>query len=361
MFGFQRALQKRIEKGNFRRLSLHADLADFYSNDYLSLANHPDLSLSVSVSGSSGSRLLSGNSPEAMQCESILASHFQAESALVFNSGYDANLGFFSSVPQRGDTILYDELIHASARDGIRLSLAHSFSFRHSDLDQLEARLKSAKGTVFVAVESLYSMDGDLAPLLEIQVLCNKYGSLLVVDEAHSGGVFGDFGKGICHQLGIENQVFARLITFGKAFGSHGAAVLGSDDLIQFLINFSRSFIYTTALPPAHYSHVISAIQFEGIPNLQAKLLQNIRFFRSHFENKLVISDTCSPIQIFKFPGNDACRTAAERLQSFGFHVKPILSPTVSEGNERLRICIHAHNTQEEIDRLAIELVNIHK
>lgn len=361
MFGFQRALQKRIEKGNLRSLSLHADLADFYSNDYLSLANHPDLSAPVSLSGSSGSRLLSGNSPEAMQCESVLAAHFQAESALVFNSGYDANLGFFSSVPQRGDTILYDELIHASARDGIRLSLAHSFSFLHSDLDQLESRLKNAKGTVFVAVESLYSMDGDLAPLVEIQILCNKYGALLVVDEAHSGGVFGDFGKGICHQLGIENQVFARLITFGKAFGSHGAAVLGSDDLIQFLINFSRSFIYTTALPPAHYSHLISAIQFEGIPNLQAKLLQNIASFRSHFENKLVVSDACSPIQIFKFPGNEACRTIAEFLQVSGFQVKPILSPTVSEGNERLRICIHAHNAQEEIDRLAIELVKIHK
>jgi len=320
---------------------------DFWSNDYLGLAKIPH---AIELTGSTGSRLISGNSKAIEAIERQVATHFGSETALIFNSGYDANLGLFSSLPQKGDTIIYDEFIHASVRDGIRLSFANAFSFKHNDIPDLKKKLQKAQGTVFVAVESLYSMDGDLAPLLEISQLCKETNALLIVDEAHSGGVFGKEGSGLCRELGIADSVFIRLFTFGKAYGAHGAAVCCSDEVREFLINFARSFIYTTALPEAMYGHILHQIEQSKPESLREQLQANIAQFSSKVQS--VLSSIHSPIQIIEFDDLETCKAKAQQLQEAGFAVKAILPPTVPSGSQRLRICIHAFNTLEEIDQL---------
>lgn len=320
---------------------------DFWSNDYLGLAKIPH---AIELTGSTGSRLISGNSKAIEAIERQVAAHFGSETALIFNSGYDANLGLFSSLPQKGDTIIYDEFIHASVRDGIRLSFANAFSFKHNDIPDLKKKLQKAQGTVFVAVESLYSMDGDLAPLLEISQLCKETNALLIVDEAHSGGVFGEEGSGLCRELGIADLVFIRLFTFGKAYGAHGAAVCCSDEVREFLINFARSFIYTTALPEAMYRHILHQIEQSKPESLREQLQANIAQFSSKVQS--VLSSAHSPIQIIEFDDLETCKSKAQQLQEAGFAVKAILPPTVPAGSQRLRICIHAFNTLEEIDEL---------
>src|SRR3989338_8322676 len=184
----QGRLEERKEQGTLRTLSSYSYAADFFSNDYLGLAKQ---STFVDIAGSTGSRLISGTSDAMLEAEATLAQFFGVEAAVMFNSGYDANLGFFSAVPHRNDTVLYDELIHASVRDGLRLGLAKNFPFAHNDVHSLEDRLRKAVGTEYVVIESIYSMDGDLAPLHAISSLCEAYGAYLIVDEAHAGGVFG--------------------------------------------------------------------------------------------------------------------------------------------------------------------------
>jgi 8-amino-7-oxononanoate synthase len=264
-------LEKRRSAGLLRSLKTPENLIDFCSNDYLGLARSVTLRQTIEQSvavhsnrlnGSTGSRLLAGNSALAEELETELAAFHDTEAALIFNSGYDANVGLLASLPQRGDTLLTDDLIHASMIDGARLSVANRFKFRHNDLDDLENRLKRATGTVYVAIESVYSMDGDLAPLTEIVELCEHYEAALIVDEAHATGVFGPQGGGLVQSLGLQKRVFARVHTFGKALGVHGAAVVGSASLRDFLINFARSFVYSTALPPHSLLAIHSVYRF---------------------------------------------------------------------------------------------------
>ena len=320
---------------------------DFWSNDYLGLAKIPH---AIEITGSTGSRLISGNSNLVENVETQVAAHFQSEAALIFNSGYDANVGLFSSIPQKGDTIIYDELVHASVRDGIRLSFASSFSFRHNDVADLRKKLQKAQGSIFVAVESLYSMDGDIAPLVEINKLCKEFDALLIVDEAHSGGVFGKEGRGLCCEMGISDSVFIRLFTFGKAYGAHGAAVCCSDEVRQYLVNFARSFIYTTALPEGMYVHLLHQMEQSKAEVLREQLHANIAHFSKAIQSTL--SSGNSPIQVIECPDLESCKSKAQLLQESGFAVKAILPPTVPAGSQRLRVCIHAFNTQEEINRL---------
>jgi 8-amino-7-oxononanoate synthase len=349
---YQKLLQDRIEKGSERSLlSFDESFIDFWSNDYLGLGRKSN---TIDLKSGSGSRLISGNSRIIESVEDFLAKHFESEAALIFNSGYDANLGFFSSVPQKGDTILYDELIHASVRDGIRLSFANTYSFQHNSLNDLKKKLEKSNGTVFVAIESIYSMDGDLAPLKEIYDLCTQFGALLIVDEAHAGGVFGSEGKGLCHELGIEP--FARLFTFGKGFGAHGAAILSNEEIKRFLINFARSFIYTTALPEAFYQHIQAQVIAARDNNLRLELQKNIVLFRSEFPD--LKSAINSPIQVIEIPDVEKCKDLAQKLQENGFAVKAILPPTVPEGGQRLRICIHQFNSESEIKKMKFLILN---
>lgn len=338
---------------------------DFCSNDYLGLSRSAGLRQAIETAvaaapdlpnGATGSRLLAGNSTLAESVEEELARFYQTEAALMFNSGYDANIGLLASLPQRGDTLLTDELIHASMIDGARLSYADRHRFRHNDLNDLEDKLKQATGQAFVAVESVYSMDGDVAPLRDMVDLCDQYGAALLVDEAHATGVFGPNGSGLVCELGLQDRVFARLHTFGKALGVHGGAVVGSALLRDYLTNFARSFVYTTALPPhsllaarcAHNhlrTHLDESIQLHSL----------VRYFREQAANRVAgldWTDSTSPIQCLIVPGNDNARSVAMSTQQAGFDVRAILSPTVPTGRERLRICLHSFNTTGEIDEL---------
>lgn len=350
-------LKLRKSEGTLRSLSCFEGFIDFYSNDYLGLSKASVEDRSSNHSGATGSRLISGNSQEAETCERTLAEFFNSEAALVYNSGYDANVGLFSAILQRGDTILYDEAIHASVRDGIRLSFASAYSFEHNSLNDLRLKLERAKGTIYIAVESLYSMNGDLAPLKEIAEIAAEYNAYLIVDEAHSGGVFGTSGRGLVEELKLEKNVFARLITFGKAYGCHGAVVLGSQNLKEFLINFSRSFIYTTALPPDDYEIIKRKVTDTSIVMRQRELQENIALFNSNTPLVNRKSDSRSPIQMIRIGSIEKTRSIAEQLQKAKIAIKPIYNPTVKKGEESIRICIHANNSSAEIEFLS-DLIN---
>ena len=364
-------LETRRQSGLLRQLRTADNLIDFCSNDYLGFARSPELRMAIRhadaaqptlPTGATGSRLLAGQTPLADEVEQELAVFYQTEAALVFNSGYDANLGLLACLPQTGDILLTDELIHASMIDGARLSYAIRRRFRHNDLADLESQFCSlselqSAGQVFVAVESVYSMDGDVAPLRELAHLCDYYGAGLIVDEAHATGVYGPNGEGLVVALGLQERILARIHTFGKSLGVHGAAVVGPTVLRDYLINFARPFIYSTALPP----HSLLAVRcahkhLQTHPDARRQLHNRLAYFRkcvsvvlpnSHWTN------SPSPIQCLIVPGNDTARHVATMVQQAGFDVRAILSPTVPTGQERLRICVHACNTTDEIDRLA--------
>jgi 8-amino-7-oxononanoate synthase len=352
-----RKLQQRKDDQSFRELRHGKGGVDFCSNDYLGIVRNGLLHTGPQeVHGSTGSRLISGNYLSIEKAEKDVAAFHDAEAGLIYNSGYDTNLGLLGSVPQRGDTVLYDYLSHASIRDGIRLSLARSFSFQHNDLDDLSKKLRSATGNTFVVTESVFSMDGDTAPLMEMADLCEKNNAFLIADEAHATGVTGINGEGLVQSLGLQKRCFARVHTFGKAAGCHGAIVLGSDILRNYLINFSRPFIYTTALP-ANAVEAISAAYalFPQMQKERAHLITLIKKFREK-ASALELSASESPIQAVIIPGNEEVKRVAAGLQDTGFDVRAILYPTVPRGKERLRVVLHAFNTIEEVDKLVIRI-----
>lgn len=345
-------LAARSESGSLRQLKLLPGLVDFCSNDYLGLARQPVHSDPL-PSGSGGSRLLSGNSARAENLEAALARFHEAEAALIFNSGYDANLGLLSCVPQRGDTILYDYLSHASLRDGIRLSFADSHAFAHNDLDELETRLKKGRGRQFVVTESVFSMDGDQAPLKEMAAICQRYAANLIVDEAHATGIIGPRGVGLVQALELQSACFARIHTFGKALGCHGAAVLGSQLLKDYLINFSRPFIYTTALPEASLFAIENAYSLFPEMEQERMRLQELTAAFARLEIPYLHQASATPIQAVQVPGNQAVSRVARYLQQAGLDVRPIVYPTVPAGTERLRIVLHSYNTHAQLMQLA--------
>lgn len=360
-------LEQRKLVNSLRQLKTESGLIDFASNDYLGLASNQELAAIIrqkifegisEKSGATGSRLISGNHHQYEIVEHFFRQLFDAEGVLVFNSGYQANQAVVASIPQKGDTILYDQLAHVCLKEGAWLSKAQSFSFRHNDLDDLERRLKQASGQVFVVTETLFSMDGDLSPLLETITLCEQYGAFLIVDEAHSTGAYGKEGAGLLIEKGLHQRVFARIYTFGKAMGVHGACVAGSQQLVQYLVNFARPFIYTTGLPPHSLIAIHEAFKYLQLnPELQHNLINNIRFFKTKIGSSTNLLSSNSAIQPFMVFGNENCRQLAVEIQSAGLDVKPILAPTVPEGSERLRISIHANHTEQEINRLS-EILN---
>jgi 8-amino-7-oxononanoate synthase len=369
-------LEQRAQAGNLRRLSLPQAPADFFSNDYLGLARNPELAELVQAAyaqvaetnrlGATGSRLLSGNSRYAQELEQYLAHKFEAEAALVFNSGYVANLALLAALAQKGDVILYDELVHASLREGYRLSLAEHRPFKHNDPTDLAVKLQAARpgpsGEVLVVTEAVYSMDGDNGTLAETLAVCERYGASAVVDEAHSTGVFGPGGSGLACQLGLAPRFLARVYTFGKAMGAHGACIVGSRTLIDYLVNFARPFVFSTA-PPLH-SLVTLRGAFDYLarhPHLQTDLQAVVSRLVSQLQalplppevHKMLNN---SPIQALVVPGNHRCKALAAHLVAQGYEVRAILAPTVPAGAERLRVCLHAYNTPAEVDGLVAAL-----
>jgi 8-amino-7-oxononanoate synthase len=356
-------LNERRDTNSFRTLINNEGKIDFCSNDYLGIVKNKLLEKIIQQdmpSGSTGSRLLSGNYAFINETENFIADFHQAGTALIFNSGYDANVGLLACVPQKEDVIIYDKLSHASIRDGIRLSFAASFSFLHNDMDDLEKKLIAAQSAqhIFVVTESVFSMDGDTAPLLEISALCEKYNAALIVDEAHATGIIGAKGEGLVQQLDLQNHCFARVHTFGKACGCHGAVILGSKKLREYLINFSRPFIYSTSLPPLAVAAIKAAYTiFPALNEERIHLNHLIEIFKiKALKYDVLKSDT--PIQVVIVPGNEQVKKVAGSLQKNNFDVRAILYPTVPKDQERLRIVFHSFNTKEEVKKL-IELLQL--
>eukprot|EP00438_Fugacium_kawagutii_P036648 Skav209274 [mRNA] locus=scaffold1552:289460:291586:+ [translate_table: standard] len=369
----QKIVERRRDRGLLRKLTVNQGI-DFCSNDYLGFARSKDLTAQIEaevarlseagshVIGSTGSRLLSGNSAYSEALEDEIAAFHGAEAALIFNSGFDLNVGLFSSVPQPGDVVFYDELIHQSVREGLKLSRGSSQQFRHNDVEALreaiakcQAESQESRPNIIVAVESVYSMDGHLAPLKEFCDVVKACGASLIVDEAHGTGVYGTEGRGLVSELGLEDQVFCRIHTFGKALGVHGAAMVGPRVLREYLINYAWSLVYSTSLPLHSLVAIRCAYAFlrKEARKRQEILEQLIRSFQSRLARLPVemVLDSPSPIQGIIVPGNVECVQVANILRQ-RFDVLPIRSPTVPAGKERLRIILHAHNTEEEVNAL---------
>lgn len=365
-------LEQRQQNSALRKLPIENNLIDFSSNDYLGFAHSEAIfnkthqllvERNIKINGATGSRLISGNHNLYTETEQYIAHFHDNESALIFNSGYDANVGFFSSVPQRNDIILYDELCHASIRDGIIMSNAKSYKFNHNDFEDLERIIQNLKSNanyenaiIYIVTESVFSMDGDCPNLEGLIVVSEKYGCYLILDEAHSLGIFGDNGEGLLQSLQLHQKVFARIVTFGKGLGCHGAAILGSQQLKEYLVNFARSFIYTTGLSPHSVATILVGYQnFKSEKNAIYKLRQNIVHFNQEKQLlglKPLFVRSKSAIQCAIIPGNKKVKNMAAEIQKNGFDVKAILSPTVPAGQERLRLCLHSYNSFEEISRV---------
>lgn len=354
-------LLKRTKVGNLRALKITQPTIDFSSNDYLGLARAPELARSVFQEwemhlsllnglGSTGSRLLTGNSLYAQELEEKIAKFHGFEAGLLFNCGYMANVGLLTAITSQESVIFFDAAVHASTHDGIRLSRASAFPFRHNDLEHLENRLKScpSQGDRFICIESIYSTDGSMAALIEISQLASQYEAHLIVDEAHVVGACGPKGRGLVAEHNLTAHVFAQVTTFGKALGTYGAIVLGNQALKQALINFATSYIYTTALP----FQTLAAIKcsYDLFPEMDRErdhLQKLIKIFRKSYP-----SSSMSHIQSVPIQGNEAVKHAAQAIVKQGFDVRPLMSPTVQRGHEMLRVCLHAFNTDDELAQL---------
>ena len=358
------ALREREKAGLLRRMPAAPQGVDFCSNDYLGLARDERLRRRIAEisgrrgppHGATGSRLISGNHPELEALESRLAEFYRAEAALLFSSGFAANLGLLASLGGVVDTLFCDRLLHASAIDGCRLSGAARIIFAHNDMGELKAgldRLKPGEAAA-VVVESLYSMEGDFAPLEEIVALADACGAGVVVDEAHANGLMGPAGRGAAVAAGLEYRVLARVVTFGKALGLSGGAVLCSAALRDYLVNFARPFVFSTGPSPLWAQWVRAA--YDLLPDLddrRERLRANVMHFRKRAaESPWNWLPAESWIQCLMVPGAAEVRRVGEALQEQGLAALPIRAPTVPEGQERIRVCLHAHNTPEEIDRL---------
>ncbi len=383
MAGLPKKLLQKIEErkrnNTLRKLPLNTTGIDFSSNDYLGFSKNEVLGQSalqilaskgIANNGATGSRLLTGNNILYLEVEQLLSTYHNAESALIFNSGYDANLGFFSSVPQRNDIVFYDELVHASIRDGIKLGNANAYKYKHNNLEDLQAciakqslRLAGSDVQGYLVTEAVFSMDGDTPDLKQIIEISEQFNIRLILDEAHAVGVFGDGGKGKLADLELEHQVFARMITFGKALGVHGAAILSDEATKTYLVNFARSLIYTTALPPHSLASIFAAYELLGSGwgnEQQQQLKENITYFNTlldDFELNTHFIKSDSAIQCCILGSNTLAKQIAESLNFQGMDVRPILYPTVPKGEERLRFCLHSFNSRQQIS----EVLNVLK
>lgn len=352
---------------------------DFSSNDFLSLGKYQPFKDSVSSKveefcsltdssvGSGGSRLLDGNSRFYENLENEIAQFHRAQSGLIFNSGFDANSGFFSCLPQPSDIVIYDELIHASVHEGMRQCRAKKrVMFKHNDVGDFERVLgecKNSAGNIFVAVEAVYSMDGDTAPLRALYHVSQRLNReiLLVVDEAHATGVLGRHGRGLVCALDMQDHVFARIHTFGKALSANGAIVLCHPVVRSYLVNYARSFIFTTAL--GHINLLIIQATYEllndekQVSKLQKSLWENLKRFSDGLKDSPVhIYPPVPRSAIFSVFCNNP-RSLAAHCQQSGLVVRPIVHPTVPKGTERVRVCIHSGNTAEEVDLLVAKIL----
>ena len=355
-------------KSQLRRLA-QMEGVNLSSNDYLGLSSDPRLSAAISAAlesgsavASTGSRLLSGNSAEWEELESRFARFVGTEAALFFSSGYAANLGLLAAILRPEDTVFSDQSNHASIIDGIRLSHARRVIFPHLDLNFLEDSLRQNRlfaGRIFIVVESLFSMEGDRAPVADLVSLAARYGAELMVDEAHATGVLGPAGRGLVAAANGNSQVLATVYTCGKALASAGAFVCGSETLKQYLVNRARTFIFSTALPPYLAAQIGKAVEIVSEADAERRRLASLSaFLRARLQEAGFDSGTSnSQIVPVLLGGNDTAVRYAEALQRQGFAVRPIRPPTVPEGQSRLRLSVTTKLDEEALDRLVKALV----
>ncbi|KAI0063239.1 PLP-dependent transferase [Artomyces pyxidatus] len=392
-FALERAMAFRLKKGMpSTDLSepIPSSAPDLFSNDYLSMASNPQLRRdfleklmdSPSLFGSRGSRLLAGNTPEHMALENRLQQYFQTPAALLFNSGYDANVAFFGSVPQEGDAIIFDELVHASCRDGMAASRARKalHPFAHNSVASFERTLKQVlaecpqitarKATLFVSVESLYSMDGDFCPLPEMLRLLDQYVPRgcyhVAVDEAHSTGIFGPGGRGFVAELGLQNRVHTVIHTFGKARGLTGAVIATSAVVRRYLIQYARPLIFSTSLP--HINLIALEASFDIVEGpLGDQLRERLHDLSAYFRKLLVELTETVPKSLISLPGSHITPdplisttpifpiltsqpiALATFFQKHGYSAQPIPYPAVPRGQERIRVVVHSGNSEQQL------------
>ena len=363
----ERALEALTKRGRLRALQKRSG-QDFASNDYLGLAGSEDLADAVRAAldrgvpvGAGGSRLLRGNHEEHEALEAEAAAYFGAESALFFGGGFLANTALLSTLPQRGDLIVHDELIHASAHEGMRSSKAETVKARHNDPQAFEDaisawRATGGSGQPWIAVESLYSMDGDRAPLDQLSEVARRYDAMLLIDEAHATGVFGPSGRGLGAALEGQSNVVS-LHTCGKALGVMGALVLAPKPIKDYLINRSRAFIYATAPSPLIAATVRAALEIiKREPQRQHRLHDLMAVAGALAAEKLGVAASGSQIQPV-IVGSDARAVAvAAAVQAKGFDVRAIRPPTVPEGTARLRLSITLHTDEEALSGVILAI-----
>ena len=352
----------------YRRLTPPAGI-DFSSNDYLGYGRargagqgrgSPLACAAGSGRSGSASRLLRGHHPIWDEVESALARWHGAEAALVFSSGYSANEGLLSTVIEPDDWVASDQLNHASIIDGLRLSRAQRFVYRHNDLSHLETGLREAsnrRGERFIVTESLFGMEADRAPLLEIAQLAKRYCAHLIVDEAHATGCFGPAGSGLVDAQGLREQALATVHTGGKALGVLGAYVAGSAVLKELLINRCRHLIFTTALPPVVGQWWLQTLtHVAGDHDARSRLHRAAKLFRTALHENGIESAGADYIVSLPLGDDASAIAAAQRLQDAGYDIRAIRPPTVPEGTARLRISIHADHDANLLQQLASDL-----
>lgn len=363
----QDKLDARLAEITFRPVNMPQLLVDFASNDYLGFSMSNEIfdrthyyleNEFIFQNGSRGSWLLSGNHQLYSEVEELICKTYSCNAALIFNSGYNANLGFFACVPQSDDIIIYDELIHPSIKEGASMGDAKAFKFKHNDLEDLKRIYQqqtehfTESTEVYVATESVFSLDGDTPDLLALADFCKQNKIRLVIDEAHAIGVLGEQGVGLVDHLGIADATFARLISFGKALSSHGAAILGDQQLIDYLINFSSPSSYTTAIPPNSLMLIKATYKELQLTHAIEKLHQNINFFKEQLKEHQLEThfiDSNSAIQSCVASSSDEVKKIVQNLNENGFDPEPIFFPAVARGQERIRFCVHSYNSEEEI------------
>ena len=361
-------LQTLRENSQFRSLELSSGV-NLCSNDYLGLARDPRLKQAVlaalescSQFASTGSRLLSGNSRDWLGLESEFADFTRAESALYFSSGYAANVGLLSCILRPGDIVFSDALNHASIIDGIRLSRTQKIIYPHRDMHFLERALRenqNASGAKLIVTESVFSMEGDIAPLAEILDLAEQYNAHLVADEAHAIGIFGAQGRGLAAELPNRRRVLAAVYPCGKALASIGAFVCGSRALTEFLVNHARSFIFSTATPPYIAHQIRAALALvQAADDRRAHLHKLAAALRAELSSAgISCGASASQIVPVILGSNDAALHVAAQLQSAGFAVRAIRPPTVPPGAARIRLSLTSELSLEQIHRLAHALI----
>lgn len=340
-------------------------LHDFSSNDYLALSTHSSViagareALEQAGAGAGAARLMSGDLTIHHELEEELAALKEQEAALLFGSGFLANCGVIPALVGRHDVIFSDRLNHASIYDGCRLASSRLIRFRHNDLDHLEDLLKSQRGDneALIVVESLYSMDGDRCPLPELVRLKEKYNCLLMVDEAHATGLFGAQGGGLLQEWGLAAGVDLAVGTLGKALGSYGAYVAADRKMIDFLVNRARSFIYSTALPPAAVGASLAAVRLvRSDPALREDLFQRVDFFKEKLGRRLQELGDSQIIPI-KVGDSEQALALANAMRELGFYLTAVRPPTVPDGTARLRISITLHHSLDVLERAAVVLL----